>query len=77
MTVTPTPNPVGLSIYNGTFTGHPITASGSGVVVYSTGSNFTAGAVIFQGTAASNVADAWLAVWVVGFMGLGSLVYYM
>ena len=75
-TVTPTPNPVGLPIYNGTFTGHPVTATSNGVVYY-TGSNFTAGPEIFQGTATLNKADAWLAVWVTGFVGLGALLYYL
>lgn len=80
-TVTPNPNPVGLSIFNGTFTGHPVTASGTsggvGVAVY-TGSNFTTAPEAFQGAAAPlGKADAWLAVWVTGFVGLGALVYYL
>ena len=77
-TVTPTPNPVGLSIFNGTFTGHPITATTppSGVAYY-TGSNFTAGVEIFQGAAPLTKVDAWLAVWVTAFLGLGALVYYL
>jgi len=74
-TVTPTPNPIGLSIFNGTFTGHPITASASGIV-YATGANFTT-PEIFQGAGALTRADAWLAVWVTGFMGLGAFVYYL
>ncbi|KAF6240677.1 hypothetical protein HO173_001349 [Letharia columbiana] len=75
-TITPTPNPVGLSIFNGTFTGHPITASGSGVA-YATGVNFTTTPEIFTGTATLNRADAWLAVWLTGFLGLGAFVYYL
>lgn len=75
-TVTPTANPVGLSVFNGTFTGHPITASASGVAS-PTGGNFTTTPEIFQGRAALNKADAWLAVWATGFLGLGAFVYYM
>lgn len=75
-TVTPNPNPVGLSIFNGTFTGHPVTASGSGVA-YPTGTNFTTTPEIFQGKAPLNRVDAWLALWVTGSIGLGAFVYYI
>lgn len=79
-TVTPDANPIGLSIFNGTFTGHPITATSNGVayVAYPTGSggNFTT-PELFQGTATLNRADAWLVVWVTGFVGLGAFVYYL
>ena len=88
-TVTPNPNPVGLSIFNGSFTGHPVTAaptgvavySSGGVVIYSTGtgsgSSFTAGPQIFQGAAPLSKVDAWLAVWVTGLLAFGGLVYYL
>ena len=77
-----------MPIYNGSFTGHPVTASptggvvySSGVVVYSTGTgsggNFTAGPQVFQGAAPLSKVDAWLAVWITGFLALGGLVYYL
>ena len=80
-TVTPNPTPVGLPLFNGSFTGHPVTASLTGGAVYSTGTgsggNFTAGPQVFQGAAPLSKVDAWLAVWVTGFLGLGGLVYYL
>lgn len=75
-TVTPTPNPIGLSIFNGTFTGHPVTASAGGVAS-PTGGNFTTTPQIFSGTATWVRADAWLALWTTGFLGLGAFVYYL
>lgn len=74
-TVTPSPNPIGLSIFNGTFTGHPITATANGVA-YPTGGNYTT-PELFQGTAPLSGADAWLVVWATGFFGLGAFVYYL
>lgn len=77
-TVTPTPNPIGLSIFNGTFTGHPVTATGSGVAYPTgTGINFSTTPEIFFGTGTLNRVDAWLAVWATGFLGLGAFVYYL
>ena len=86
-TVTPNPKPVGLSIFNGSFTGHPVTAPPTGGLVYSSGAvystgtgsgaNFTAGPQVFQGAAPLSKVDAWLAVWVTGFLALGGLVYYL
>lgn len=75
-TVTPTPNPIGLSIFNGTFTGHPVTVTVSGVA-YPTGTNFPITPEIFQGRGTLNRVDAWLAVWITGFLGMGALVYYL
>lgn len=75
-TVTPTPNPIGLSIFNGTFTGHAVTASAGGVAL-PTGGNFTTTPQIFSGTATWVRADAWLALWATGFLGLGAFVYYL
>ena len=75
-TVTPTANPIGLSIFNGTFTGHPVTAS-TGGVAFPTGGNFTTTPQIFSGTATWVRADAWLAIWATGFLGLGAFVYYL
>lgn len=75
-TITPTANPIGLSIFNGTFTGHPITASASGFA-YPTGGNFTYTPEFFQGTATLNRVNAWLAVWAAGFLGLGAFVHYL
>ncbi|CAD6569345.1 MAG: hypothetical protein ASARMPRED_002734 [Alectoria sarmentosa] len=75
-TVTPTPNPIGLSIFNGTFTGHPVTATVSGVA-YPTGTNFPITPEIFQGRGTLNKVDAWLAVWITGFLGMGALLYYL
>ena len=75
-TVTPTANPVGLSIFNGTFTGHPITASAGGVA-YATGASSNTTPEYFQGRASLTRVDAWLVVWVTGFLGLGAYAFYL
>lgn len=76
-TITPTASPVALSIYNGTFTGHPVVASTGGVIYPTAGINFTTSPNYFQGTATLNKVDAWLVVWLTGFLGMGAFVYFL
>ena len=76
-TITPTANPVALSVYNGTFTGHPVVASTGGVIYPTAGINFTTTPNYFQGTATLNKVDAWLVVWLTGFVGMGAFVYFL
>ena len=75
-TITPTPNPIGLPVYNGT-----VISSASSIIL-STGGN---GNLItgYPGApyigAGNNLAavDVWLLAWTAGAVGLGAGVYYL
>ena len=76
-TITPTPNPIGLSIYSGTLTGTTtIEGITSGGYIIPTGGNYTQ-PIAFTGKAPLNRADIWLTtIWSTVMMGLGVFVYY-
>jgi hypothetical protein len=81
-TITPTPNPIGLPIYNGTFIGTATNLGESSVIILPTGSgksNSTASILPFIGSASSLIrGDAWLvSVWGAGMMAMGAFVYYL
>ena len=75
-TITPTPNPIGLPVYNGT-----VISSSTGIVVSTdSNGNLTTGYTVvpFIGVGSSlTVADGWLLAWIVGAVGLGAGVYYL
>ena len=77
-TITPTPNPIGLSIYSGTLSGTTTTIMGitSGSYIIPTEGNYTQ-PIAFTGEAPSNRVDIWLTtVWSTVMIGLGVFVYY-
>jgi len=78
-TITPTPNPIGLSIFTGTLSGTTTTVMGitSGGYIIPTGGNYTQ-PIAFTGKAPLNRVDFWLTtVWSTVMMGLGVFVYYL
>lgn len=78
-TITPSPNPIGLPTYNGTFIGTTTSLGGSSYIILPTGaSNSTPSIIPFFGTASMSRGDTWLVtVWGAGMIALGAFVYYM
>jgi len=71
-TVTPTANPIGLPVFNGT-----TFASTTGTIILPSGNLSTSVPLAFLSKGSSVRGDGWVGVWVAGCVALGVVVWYL